>query len=166
MTQREPPPGPSRNTWSEGREVVIRLIHERRLRQVTPSRDLAERMLERAALNAASAESLADTNPGAGLAVGYDGLRWALTALLENQGLRPTSAEGGHAAVGEAIRAQTGGRLGKDFDAFRRLRHQHSYPDLDSSEVTADDVHDVVAATRHEIAATARLLDLFPVFRE
>jgi hypothetical protein len=46
---------------------------------------------------------------GGGYALAYDGARKALTAILENEGLRPTT-RGGHLAVFEAVRAQLGPR--------------------------------------------------------
>jgi hypothetical protein len=71
--------------WGTGEATVTRLAS-------------ARRHVESARLTAAG-------NPEAVYSLGYDAARKAATALLANQGLRPTSV-GGHLAVVEAMRAQ------------------------------------------------------------
>jgi hypothetical protein len=69
-------------------------------------------------------------SPLAGYALAYDAARKALTAILENQGLRPTT-RGGHLAVYEAVRAQLEapmGRLLRTFNRMRTRRHDAEYP--------------------------------------
>jgi hypothetical protein len=72
----------------------------------------------------------------------YDAARKALVAILENQGLRPTS-RGGHIAVLEAVSAQLDPPMGKvlrPFDRLRRLRNTAEYPHPDTPPFVARDV--------------------------
>ena len=72
----------------------------------------------------------------------YDAARKALVAILENQGLRPTS-RGGHIAVLEAVSAQLDppmGRVLRPFDRLRRLRNNAEYPHSDTPPFIARDV--------------------------
>jgi hypothetical protein len=72
----------------------------------------------------------------------YDAARKALSAVLENQGLR-ASSRGGHIAVLDVVSAQLDPPLGgilRPFDRMRRRRNQAEYPSADSPSVTADDV--------------------------
>lgn len=72
----------------------------------------------------------------------YDAARKALVAILENQGLRPTS-RGGHIAVLEAVSAQLDPPMGKvlrPFDRLRRLRNNAEYPHPDTPPFIAGDV--------------------------
>ncbi|MGV2581440.1 hypothetical protein [Mycobacterium avium] len=56
----------------------------------------------------------------------YDAARQAVTALLVQQGLRPTTA-GGHTAIADAAEAQFGGSF-RAFNTMRRIRNQLEYP--------------------------------------
>ncbi len=56
------------------------------------SRDHAEKMLAQARRYASSARKLVSTDPDGAYVLAYDAARKALTAVLENQGLHPTSA--------------------------------------------------------------------------
>ena len=86
-------------------EVIERLIDSHELQRVPPSRDHADRLLEQARRHLDAADAIADMDPAGGYALVYDAARKALTAVLENQGLRPTT-RGGHVVVYEAVRAQ------------------------------------------------------------
>jgi hypothetical protein len=79
----------------------------------------------------------------------YDAARQACTALLAQQGLRPTTA-GGHYAVEESVRAQFGTIL-RPFGA-RRRRNELEYP-LDPADRAS------VAETAEGIRAAAELID-------
>jgi hypothetical protein len=83
-----------------------------------------------------------------------------LTAILENQGLRPTS-RGGHLAVYEATRVQLDPPMGKTLQPFarmRRLRHDAEYPPTDAPELTPEDVHDDFSNAQAIIDLAARVL--------
>jgi len=66
----------------------------------------------------------------------------ALTAVLENQGLRPTS-RGGHLAPYSAVAAQLAPPMGavlRPFDRMRRTRNRSEYPSFTTPDVTSDSV--------------------------
>jgi hypothetical protein len=109
----------------------------------------------------ASALKVCDDDPAGGYALAYDGARKALTAILENEGLRPTT-RGGHLAVLEAVRAQTDppmGRALRQFNRMRTRRHDAEYPPTDSPEITAADVREDQAHADTLIGVASRLLD-------
>jgi hypothetical protein len=91
--------------WEQGRTPVERMLADGELQRVPASRGQAERLLAQARVHVASALKVCDEDPPGGYALAYDGARKALTAILENEGLRPTT-RGGHLAVLEAVRAQ------------------------------------------------------------
>ncbi|MFF2817764.1 hypothetical protein ACFVT9_19825 [Kitasatospora cineracea] len=91
----------------------------------------------------------------------YDAARKALVAILENQGLRPTS-RGGHIAVLEAVGAQLDPPLGatlRPFDRMRRRRNQAEYADLDSPEIETQDVANDAPKVKAIIGLAERVLD-------
>ena len=96
-----------------------------------------------------------------GYALAYDGARKALTAILENEGLRPTT-RGGHLAVLEAVRALLDppvGRVLRQFNRMRTRRHDAEYPPTDSPEITPADVLEDQAIAESLIDVATRLLD-------
>lgn len=84
---------------------------------------------------ALSAGELADTDPDSAYTLAYDAARFACTALLTHQGLRPTTT-GGHDAVDVAVREQFGG--------MRRQRNELEYPAFATENLTANDADDAV----------------------
>lgn len=116
-------------SWEQGRAVIEQLLREGSLQRVTASREHAERLVAQARRHLLSAQTIADSDPDGAYAALYDAARKALTAVLANQGLRPTT-QGGHRAVYDAVRAQLdpplGGRL-RPFDRMRRQRHDVEY---------------------------------------
>ena len=91
--------------WNQGRATVDRLIADGELQRVPPSREHADQLLAQAHKDLVSAGLLRDSNPKRAYESLYDAARMALTAVLENQGLRPTS-RGGHIAPSAAVSAQ------------------------------------------------------------
>jgi hypothetical protein len=116
--------------WDQGRTAIEKMLADRFLQRVPASREHAETMLAQARQYAASARLLAPTNPDAGYVLAYDAARKALTAVLENQGLRPTS-RGGHIAVIDAVIAQLDPPLGstqRTVGRMRTRRNRVEYP--------------------------------------
>src|ERR1700761_555134 len=90
--------------WEQGRAAIDRMLADGELQRVPASREQADRLLAQARVHVASALKVCDSDPPGGYALAYDGARKALTAVLENEGLRATT-RGGHLAVSEAVRA-------------------------------------------------------------
>jgi hypothetical protein len=114
----------------------------RALQQVPPNREHADQLLVQARKDLASAELLLDANPKRAYESLYDAARMALTAILENEGLRPTS-RGGHTAPYAAVIAQLDPPIGamlRPFDRMRRTRNRSEYPSFTTPDVTPDNV--------------------------
>jgi len=147
--------------WSQGREVMDGLIADGLIQQVVPSREHADRLTAQARAHLASATSICADDPAGGYAMTYDAARKALTAVLENQGLRPTT-RGGHLAVYQAVRAQLSPPLGDilaSFDRMRRQRHEVEYPPIDAPELTATDVREDIPKATKLIQLAAQVLE-------
>lgn len=96
----------------------------------------------------------------------YDAARRALTAILENQGLRPTSS-GGHIAVIDAAFAQLDPPLGdliRTVDRMRSRRNRVEYPAPGVAPVTADEVHETVPRVQAVLDAAHRIIAVMPVW--
>jgi hypothetical protein len=128
--------------WNRGRATIDKLIADGELQRVPPNREHADQLLVQARKDLASAELLRADNPKRAYESLYDAARMALTAVLENQGLRPTS-RGGHSAPYAAVSAQLDPPMGtvlRPFDRMRRTRNRSEYPSFTTPEVTADNV--------------------------
>jgi hypothetical protein len=141
--------------WDQGREVIDRMLAGRELQRVPDSRPHADYLIAQAGKHLRSAGDICDSDPAGGYALVYDAARKALTAVLENQGVRPTT-RGGHLAVYDAVRAQLDPPMGKilrPFDRMRRQRRDAEYPSINAPEITAHDV-------REDIPKASEIVDL------
>jgi hypothetical protein len=128
--------------WEQGRIVIDAMLGKRELERVTPSAEHAAELIAQARRHTSSAQRIAEEDPAGAFQLLYDAARKALVAILENQGLRPTS-RGGHIAVLEAVSAQLDPPMGKvlrPFDRLRRLRNTAEYPHPDTPPFVARDV--------------------------
>jgi hypothetical protein len=147
--------------WEQGRQAIERMLADGELQRVPASREQADRLLVQAKTHVSSAVRVCGDDPAGGYALAYDAARKALTAILENQGLRPTT-RGGHLAVLEATRAQLDPPMGRALRGFNRMRtrrHDAEYPPTDSPEITADDVLEDQVTAEDLITIATRLLD-------
>jgi hypothetical protein len=122
---------------------------------VPPNREHADQLLVQARKDLASAELLLDANPKRAYESLYDAARMALTAVLENEGLRPTS-RGGHIAPYAAVAAQLDPPMGatlRPFDRMRRTRNRSEYPSFTTPDVAPDNV-------RADIPVAASIVDV------
>lgn len=147
--------------WNQGRTTIDKLIADGELQRVPPSREHADQLLAQARKDLASAELLRGSNPKRAYESLYDAARMALTAILENQGLRPTS-RGGHIAPLAAVSAQLDPPIGavlRPFDRMRRTRNRSEYPSFTTPEVTADNVTADLSAARAIVETCEGVLD-------
>jgi hypothetical protein len=132
--------------WDQGRAVIDRMLADHQIQRVPASREQADRLISQARNHLRSAAEICDQDPSGGYALVYDAARKALTAVLENQGIRPIT-RGGHLAAYEAVRAQLDPPMGKilrPFDRMRRQRHDAEYPPGNTPALTPDDVREAV----------------------
>jgi hypothetical protein len=147
--------------WEQGRTDVDRMLANAELQRVPASREHADSLIAQARIHLSSAAAICDQDPPGAYALVYDAARKALTAVLENQGLRPTT-RGGHLAAYEAVRAQLAPPLGKilrPFDRMRRQRHDSEYPPASAPALTGDDVREDVPKATEIISLSERVLD-------
>lgn len=147
--------------WAKGADRVTALIEARHLQRVIADADTSTALLGSARRHIGSARLTVSQDPEAAYSLAYDAARKSATALLNHQGLRPTSA-GGHIAVVDAIRAQFPGVPGlTSLDRLRRRRNQAEYPDPSSYDpIMADEADDAIKVAEDCIASSERLLDL------
>jgi uncharacterized protein (UPF0332 family) len=141
------------------------MLDSRELQRVPASRERAERLLSQAQTHLRTAADSCDADPSAAYAVMYDAARKALVAVLENQGIRPTS-RGGHLAAYEAARAQLDpplGRILRPFDRMRRRRNNAEYPSDDIPDITAEEVRESLPKATEIVTAARRLVEEMPV---
>ncbi len=138
-------------SWPIGAEVIAGLVADGKLDVgvVVPSVDI-ETMFDDAELHLKSAELLKSSDPKLAYSGMYDGVRKALTAALEKQGLRVRGGDGSHYVVYQAIRAQVGPSASRLIDPFNRMRRKRHEVQYDSaSRVVEDDlIEDLPKATR------------------
>lgn len=152
--------------WVQGRTVIEQMLSAGDLQRVPASREHADRLLEQARRHVSSTQNAAVADPEGAYALLYDAARKALTAILENQGLRPTS-RGGHLAVYHAVRAQLDPPMGRvllPFDRMRRRRHDVEYPPAGAPELRPEDVTEDVPKVTALLDLAQRVLDEMPPF--
>lgn len=152
--------------WDQGRSVLDRMLTEHELQRVPPSREHADGLIAQAHKHLLSAAEICEHDAAGGYSLLYDAARKALTAVLENQGLRPTT-RGGHLAAYEAVRAQLDPPMGsalRPFDRMRRQRHDTEYPPTNAPELTADDVREDIPKATAIVSLSERVLDQMSPF--
>lgn len=152
--------------WNQGRATIEKLIADGELQRVPPGREHADQLIAQARKDLASAELLRGSNPRRAYESLYDAARMALTAVLENQGLRPTS-RGGHIAPHAAVAAQLAPPMGavlRPFDRMRRTRNRSEYPSFTTPEVTADNVTADLPAATAIVDTCEGVLDQMPPY--
>ncbi len=152
-------------SWDKGREVIEELMTRGHLEQVAADPAEATYLLERARTHLRTSAREAEDDPEIAYDALYAAARKALTAVLRQQGLRPTRG-GGHEAVIHAAEAQLVPPLGQVLRPYRRLRRQRGQGDYQASEgaISPDDVRaDLLAATAI-VDAAATVIPQLPVY--
>jgi hypothetical protein len=152
--------------WEQGRATLQQMIDAKELQRVPASREHADRLLAESQRHIASARDIVDLDPEGAYQLLYDGVRKALTAILANEGLRPTTS-GGHRAVYTALAAQLDPPMGgvlRPFDRMRRQRHSIEYPAMDAEPVLPEDVVDELPKAEAIIDLAGKILDQMSPF--
>lgn len=90
--------------WNRGMAEVEALIAAGDLQKMTGAAASGQRLLDKAHVTLETARLAVERDPDSAFVLAYDSARQALTALLAQQGLRPTTRDG-HYAVEQAVRA-------------------------------------------------------------
>jgi len=109
-----------------------------------------------------TARSAVERDPDSAFVLAYDAARQALTGLLAQQGLRPTT-KGGHYAVELAVKAQFGPGF-RQFGALRRRRNELEYPQRPGDDATLEEASESIAHARQIINVAESLLDQLDLF--
>lgn len=148
-------------SWERGRAEMDRLLGDGEVQRVTPSDEVAARLMADAEAHIRLASKGVTDDPAGVLQLSYDAARKASAALLAVQGLRATT-RGGHIALIDAVRAQFNdhggmevfGRLGR----LRRRRNATEYPDPDSPTVTVEEAERALETARATVHAAKQLI--------
>jgi hypothetical protein len=152
--------------WNQGRDQIERKLADGHLQRVPANREHADRLLAQSHRHLATASHAAADDPEGAYALLYDAARKALWAILENEGLRPTTA-GSHLAAYHAVRAQLDPPMGAElrpFDRKRRHRKDAEYPPADAPELTTEDVEDDIPKVEAILRIAERVLDQMSPF--
>jgi hypothetical protein len=120
--------------WPQGEAEIEQQLSAGHLQKVSGGHADGTRLLAKAQRTIATAADVADSDPDSAFVLAYDAARYAGTALLAQQGLRPTSA-GGHYAVERALRSQFGHGF-RRFGTLRRRRNELEYPNVPDEEAS------------------------------
>ncbi len=142
--------------WSSGEATIERLLAEGHLERVQGAQADGGSWLERARQALDAARLVAAAAPDSSIILAYDAARQACVALLAQQGLRPTTADGLY-AVEEAIRAQFGAGL-RAFGGLRHRRNELEYPLYPTEKASTGEAAETLETASEIIDAVAQLL--------
>jgi hypothetical protein len=148
--------------WAQGAGKIRELLDLGDLQKIQGADANGQSLLDKADRTLLSAALLCDEDPDSSYTLAYDAARFACTALLAQQGLRPTS-KGGHYAVEQAIRAQFQGHF-RGFGALRRRRNELEYPSAQEAGTTAAEATEAHAEARSIVEAASKLLSHLSFF--
>lgn len=126
-------------------EELDDLVAEGAIERVAEDPETARIELDQARLHAETAAEIADRDPVAAFAIGYDAVRKALSAHMRHRGYRVTRGPGHHARTGRyAIAAIDDPTLVEHLDAFDELRQMRNQSEYDAVILGTDDVTDAL----------------------
>ncbi len=148
--------------WAIGEAEIEKLLTDKQLQRVQGGQANGEHLIEKAGRTIATATEIAEDDPDSAYVLAYDAARYAGTALLAQQGLRPTTS-GGHYAVEQALRAQFGNGF-RAFGAMRRRRHELEYPSGPGETTTQDEALETIADAQGLLDAARQLMPTLGLF--
>jgi len=149
-------------TWLPGSNIDY-LVSNGRLEWVTPDPEFSKSLLEKAKRHIFSAALIAETDDSdLAISNAYDAARKALTAIIADQGLRPT-LRGGHTVILELLRPQfpDSREVFLGFDWLRIKRHGAEYPDPTQTPVSEADLQDALNIAKDVVSLAERYLDQY-----
>lgn len=148
--------------WPRGEADVEDLLALNHLQRVRGGEQTAQRLLLKARQTHMTACAILEEDPENAFTLAYDAARYSGTALLAQQGLRPTSA-GGHYAVEQALRAQFGPGF-RDFGSLRRRRNELEYPSFEVGPATPEEAKSAIEEAGRLIEAAEKLVGTLGLF--
>jgi hypothetical protein len=148
--------------WPRGAADIERLLSSNQLQKVIGRQANGAHLLEKAARTLATATGILTQDPDSAYILAYDAARYCGTALLPQQGLRPTTS-GGHYAVEVALRAQFGDGF-RPFGALRRRRNELEYPTVPGETTTHEEASRTVADAGVLLRASQQLFPTLSIF--
>ena len=140
-------------------EELDELVAEGAIERVVPDPETARVELGQARLHVESAAQIAERDPVAAFAIGYDAIRKALSAHMRSRGYRLTRGGGHHTRIGRyALAAIDDARLDEHLEAFDELRQLRNQSEYDALVLDPDDVNDVLAHADAVVTAVAATL--------
>ena len=152
--------------WNQGRDAIEAMLKAGEMQRVPASRERADLLLAQADTHLATARRVGQDDPEGAYVLVYDAARKALVALLENEGLRPTS-RAGHHGIYLAVKAQLDPPLGKalrPFERMRRLRNDLECPDFVGVPISVDNVLEDAKAAETIVMMVRQAYDEMAVF--
>jgi len=149
--------------WETGQADMETFLADGWLQEITGVAADGQALVDKADRTIATAESIVAKDPDNAYVLAYDAARQAGTALLAQQGLRPTS-QGGHYVVESSLRAQFGAVF-KSFGTIRRRRNELEYPSV-PEDVQTEEAQQAINDSRSMIDAAKRLLPHLSFFRQ
>jgi len=127
-------------------EELDELVAEGVIEPVVPDPETARIELGQARLHVESAAEIAERDPVAAFAIGYDAIRKALSAHMRGRGYRVTKGKGHHTRTGRyAASAIDDAGVEEHVEAFDELRQLRNQSEYDALVLNADDVADALA---------------------
>ncbi|WP_020577693.1 HEPN domain-containing protein [Actinopolymorpha alba] len=148
--------------WARGQAEVEAALNARHLQKVTGAAANGEPLLKKAQRTLDSAAALLENDPDTSYVLAYDAARYSGTALLAQQGLRPTTT-GGHYAVETLLRAQFGDGFRK-FGAMRRRRNELEYPTVPGDNTSTEEAEAAIAYACELPEAARQLLSALGLY--
>jgi recombinational DNA repair protein RecT len=148
--------------WEAGQTEVAAFLANGWLQAITGAATDGQALLDKADQTIRSASSLVNSDPDNAYTLAYDAARLAGTALLAQQGLRPTS-QGGHYVVELVLRAQFGQGF-KMFAVLRRRRNELEYPNIPEA-VPIKEAQQAITDSHAIITSAKQLIEHLDFFR-
>jgi hypothetical protein len=127
-------------------EDVDALVADGVIERVAADPETARFELAQARLHVETAAEIAERDPVAAFALGYDAIRKALSAHMRSRGYRVTKGKGHHLRTGRyAFAAIDDPRVEEHLEAFDELRQLRNQSEYDAVLVGLDEVEDALA---------------------
>jgi len=148
--------------WPRGEAQIEQLIANKQLQRVIGGQANGAHLIEKASRTIETAGAIAEQDPDSAYVLAYDAARYSGTAILAQQGLRPTTS-GGHYVVEVALRAQFGDGF-RPFGAMRRRRNELEYPSGPGETTSYDEAQNAIQDAEGLLLAAQQLLPTLSIF--